>query len=137
MTKLLTDRVRIIPVLVVAVVIAVGATLVVVLSSNSGAAGGSAPTKSAATTGGKGKMVTVDISMFAFHPSTVTIAPGTTVAWTNKDSTAHTATADNGPTFDTGSIQQGQTKTFTFTKPGTYAYRCAIHPFMNGTVIVK
>jgi plastocyanin len=137
MTKLLSDRARIIPVLVVAVVIAVGATLVVVLTSASSGGGGSAPTKSAAATGGKGKTVTVDISMFAFRPSTVTVTPGTTVAWTNQDSTAHTATANNGTTFDTGSIQHGQTKTFTFTKPGTYAYRCAIHPFMNGTVIVK
>ncbi|MDQ6778909.1 MAG: plastocyanin/azurin family copper-binding protein [Actinomycetota bacterium] len=53
------------------------------------------------------------------------------------DSTEHTATANNGTTFDTGPIQPGQTKTFTFTTAGTYGYHCSLHPFMTGTVIVK
>jgi plastocyanin len=137
MAKLLTDRARIIPVLVVAVVIALGATLVVVLTSNATGGGGGTKAPSAAVAGGTGKIVRVDISMFSFHPSRVTIPSGTKVAWTDRDSTEHTATADNGATFDTGSIQHGQTKTFTFTTPGTYAYHCACHPFMTGTIIVK
>jgi len=136
MSKLLTNRARIIPVLVVAVVIAVGSTLVIVLA---GGSTGSASTPAAATTvaGSTGKVVTVDISMFAFHPSTVTVARGTTVAFTNMDTTEHTATADIGPTFDTGPIQHGQTRMVTFTKPGTFAYKCDFHPFMTGTIIVR
>jgi hypothetical protein len=72
-------------------------------------------------------------------PSTGTggSTPGTTVAWTNKDATEHTATADSGPSFDTGAIQQGQMRTITFTKPGTYAYHCGFHPFMTATVVVR
>ena len=123
--------------LVVSVVIAVGATLVIVLSGGSSGASSSTPAPSAALAGGKGKMVAVDISMFAFRPSTVTIAPGTTVAFTNMDTTEHTATSNNGTTFDTGAIQHGQMKTVTLTKPGTYPYHCAFHPFMTGTVIVR
>jgi plastocyanin len=136
MSKLLTDRARIIPVLVVAVVIAVGATLVIVLAGRS-TGDASAPAPTAALAGGTGKMVTVDISMFAFHVSTVTVARGTTVAFTNMDTTEHTATADIGPTFDTGAIHHRQTQTVRFAKPGTYAYKCDFHPFMTGTIIVK
>jgi plastocyanin len=137
MSKLLTDRARILPVLVVAVVIAVGSTLVIVLSGGSAGASSSTSAPSTAVVGGKGKMVTVNISMFAFKPSTLTIAPGTTVAFTNMDTTEHTATADNSTTFDTSAIQHDQTKTVTLTKPGTYGYHCAFHPFMTGTIIVK
>jgi plastocyanin len=36
-------------------------------------------------------MVTIDISMFSYHPGTVTIAPGTTVAFHNVDTTEHTS----------------------------------------------
>ena len=123
--------------LVVAVVIAIGATLVIVLAGGSSGTATSSPAPSAGLAGSKGKMVTVDISMFAYQPATVTIAPGTTVAFTNMDSTEHTATSNNGTTFDTGAIQQHQTKIVTLTKPGTYGYHCAFHPFMTGTIIVK
>jgi len=43
----------------------------------------------------------VEIRGFAFNPASITVRVGTTVTWTNADSTAHTAT---GPTFDTGPI---------------------------------
>jgi plastocyanin len=87
-------------------------------------------------TAGHAKPVTVAITMFAFHPATVTVAPGTTVVFTNKDTTEHTATADDGR-FDTGAIQHDQSRLVTFTKAGTYAYKCGFHPFMTGTVIVR
>jgi len=124
-------------VLLVAAVIAVGSTVVIMLAGGSTGASGSTPVPSTAVVGGKGKMVKIDISMFAFKPSTVTIAPGTTVAFTDTDMTEHTATADDGTSFDTGAIQHDQTKTVTLTKPGTYGYHCAFHPFMTGTITVK
>jgi plastocyanin len=137
MSKLLTDRARILPLLLVATVIAVGSTLVIVLSGGSTGASSSTPAASGTATGGKGKTVTVDISMFAYRPSTLTIAPGTTVAFHNLDTTEHTATSNNATTFDTGAIQHDQTKMVTITKAGTYGYHCAFHPFMTGTIIVK
>jgi plastocyanin len=139
MSKLLTDRARILPVLAVAVVIAVGSTLVIVLSGGSTAtpSSPSAPSAVATVAGGKGKVVTVDIAMFAYHPSTLTVAPGTTVAFHNVDTTEHTATSKNATTFDTGPIQHNETKMVTLTEAGTFAYHCAFHPFMNGTIIVK
>ena len=42
------------------------------------------------------------ISGFKFAPTSVTVQPGAKVTVTNNDSTAHTATADDGNSFDTG-----------------------------------
>ena len=39
--------------------------------------------------------------------------------------------------FDTDIINKGETKSVTVSKPGTFEYYCALHPFMHGTVIVR
>jgi len=81
--------------------------------------------------------MTVTIQNFAFHPASFTVKPGATITVTNKDSVTHTFTADSGA-FNTGDISPGQTKTVTApTKPGSYPYRCLIHQFMTGTLVVK
>jgi len=77
----------------------------------------------------------VEIKSFAFNPATITVPAGTTVTWTNQDAAPHTATAVD-KSFDTGRLDQGQSGTFTFDKPGTYTYTCTFHPSMKGTVIV-
>ena len=73
-----------------------------------------------------------------YSPANITVVIGAnnTVAWTNNDNTPHTVTANNGA-FDSGLINPGQTWTYTFTTPGTYAYHCSIHPWMTGTVTVE
>lgn len=78
----------------------------------------------------------VDIANFAFAPKTITVKAGGTITWTNSDSAEHTATADDHKTFDTGTLNQGDTKTVTLKTPGTYTYVCSFHPFMHGTVVV-
>jgi len=49
---------------------------------------------------------TVDINALAFNPDRLNIAPGTTVKFENKDTVAHTATADN-EVFDTNKLEPG------------------------------
>ena len=78
----------------------------------------------------------IDISGMAFSPSTLTISVGDTVTWTNQDSAPHSATGDNGE-FDSGTLSNGQTFSFTFTTTGTYTYHCAIHNGMTATIIVE
>src|SRR5438270_3222605 len=80
--------------------------------------------------------VKVTIQNFAFSPQTITVARGTTVVWTQKDSTAHTVSSNTGAWPASGSLAQGKTFAHTFTKPGTYPYHCAIHPFMTAKVVV-
>src|SRR5215208_1895164 len=86
----------------------------------------------APTAGAQGKTMTVSIKNFAFNPPNTTVSPGTTVTWVNNDQTAHTVTANDGA-FDSGTLQPGQSYSFAFDKPGTYAYHCNIHPTMTAT----
>jgi plastocyanin len=77
------------------------------------------------------------ISGFKFRPGSLTVDPGGRITITNRDGTAHTVTADNGRSFDTGNIDPGAAATVTLSKAGTYAFHCTIHPFMHGTFVVR
>lgn len=86
---------------------------------------------------------TVEVALkdFRFSPADITIKAGTTVVWTNQDSTAHTVTSGTraAPTdlFDSGDVASGDTFSFTFTTPGVYAYHCTPHQGMDGTITVE
>ncbi len=84
----------------------------------------------------QGQDVTVSIQDFAFDPPDITVAPGTTVTWVNKDSVPHTTTA-NDETWDSETLQPGESFSFTFDAPGTFPYFCEIHPRMMGSVTVR
>lgn len=84
---------------------------------------------------GSGAVVSASMVNFAFVPAKITVAAGGTVTWTNTDQVAHTVTADNG-SFGSGQIAPGATFSRTFTRPGTYAFHCSIHPSMTGTITV-
>jgi plastocyanin len=75
------------------------------------------------------------ISDFQFTPGTITVHVGDSITWTNNGPSPHTATASDG-SFNTGTLRKGQSGSHTFTQAGTFAYICAIHPFMHGTVVV-
>jgi len=79
---------------------------------------------------------TIDIADFKYDPETVTVKAGSEVTWTNSDEAAHTATADDS-SFDTGDLDQGDSKSVTFGKPGTFTYYCRFHPFMKASVEVR
>jgi len=81
---------------------------------------------------------TVAIKDFAFTPSSITVKKGTTVTWTNQDSTPHTVTSSGSgeKAMDSQDLAQGGTYSVTFDTAGTYEYFCTIHPNMTGTVTV-
>jgi plastocyanin len=97
-------------------------------------AGGTGSPSTAANAGVGGGQ-TVQIDNFKFVPATIRVDVGARVTVSNKDSTAHTATADAGG-FDTDDIDPGESKTVTLTKAGRFAYHCEIHPFMHGVIVV-
>lgn len=72
----------------------------------------------------------------AFNPDVTNVTAGTTVTWTNNDSTAHTSTS-NESGWNSGSVAPGGRFSFTFQQAGTFPYHCAIHPGMVGTVVVR
>lgn len=79
----------------------------------------------------------VTIQNFAFNPSDITVKKGTTVTWTNQDSTGHTVTESDGQTGPASQVLgSGQTYSFTFNQAGTFHYHCTIHSEMTGSVTV-
>jgi plastocyanin len=85
----------------------------------------------------KHPMRTVLIQDFRFKPAHITIKRGTKVRWINKDSTAHTATANNGRSFNSGRLGKGERYSHTFKRVGKKRYHCEIHPDMRGSIVVK
>jgi plastocyanin len=112
-----------------------------------GSGGGSKPTSTPAAGGAGGSGSSVTIENFAFTPQTLTVKAGTTVTWTNKDGAPHTVTSADSLGTDAATtglfdaqLGQGQSFSFTFSKPGTYFYECTIHKGMapmHGEVVVN
>ncbi len=76
----------------------------------------------------------VAIVDFAFSPAVVTITTGSSVEWTNTGAFTHTTTSNTS--LWTQTLGPGDIFSTTFDAPGHYAYHCAIHPFMQGEVVV-
>ncbi len=78
----------------------------------------------------------VRIDNFTYTPSTLVVAPGTTVTWTNDDDDVHTV-VDKERKFKSAALDTNDTFTQTFTTPGEYDYFCSLHPQMTGKIVVK
>ena len=79
--------------------------------------------------------IAVQIKGLAFQNGSRTVTVGTTVTWTNADDVPHTVTATD-TSFDSKTLNKGQTFTQKFLKLRKHDYVCTIHPFMKGTVTV-
>ncbi len=79
----------------------------------------------------------VKIDNFSFGPATVTIPAGTTITWTNNDDVPHVVSSDDNKMFKSKALDTDDRFSFTFTKPGTYNYYCAIHPKMVAKIVVQ
>lgn len=76
---------------------------------------------------------TVHIKNFMFVPATLTVAPGTSVAFVNDDDEPHTVTS-NDKSFDSEGLDTHQTFTHTFAKAGTFTYFNQIITQREGTI---
>ncbi len=113
-------------------------------ASTSGGSGGSrgdyGPGTGSSVPAGSIAPGTVQLSGFAFVPSTLTVAAGTTVSFTNADTIGHTVVQGESGTPAAGQTPQpvdpGKTITIPFATPGTVKLTCTIHPSMSLTVTV-
>jgi nitrite reductase (NO-forming) len=78
-----------------------------------------------------------------YEPKEISVPAGSTVTWTNDDTTIHTVvegTAQGGsgetPAFDSSIIAPKATWENTFDTAGEFDYYCSLHPFMTGKVTV-
>lgn len=79
----------------------------------------------------------VTIKDYKYGPASLTVPVGTTVKFTNQDSTPHTATSKDPGGFESGPIDTGKTGTIKLEEAGTFTYFCVFHPFMKGTITVE
>jgi plastocyanin len=80
----------------------------------------------------------VTIDNFAFTPAEITVSPGTTVTWLNRDDIPHTVTdAADTKAFKSAPLDTGDSFSHLFATPGTYHYFCSLHTHMQGTIVVR
>jgi plastocyanin len=77
----------------------------------------------------------VGIDNFAFTPETLSVKPGTTVVFENHDDIPHLVVAVDGK-YRSKALDTNDKFSFTFDKPGEYAYFCGLHPHMKGKIVV-
>ena len=80
--------------------------------------------------------VAAAVQDFLFQPARLDIAIGTTIVWTNNGQVMHTVSAEDGG-FDSGPIEPGERRSITFSRSGTFPFRCTPHPFMRGVIVVR
>jgi len=112
--------------------------IVALVAACSGSAASPAPASQAASApAGSAAAGAVTIQGFAFDPSSSTATVGAKVTWTNKDDAPHTVTFDDASVTSSGNLAKDQTFEATFSKAGTFTYKCTIHPSMTGDVTVS
>lgn len=94
------------------------------------ACGSSSPTTPTPTS------MSASIVSGGFTPNPINISVGSTVTWTNKDTTAHAIVADNGA-FSSGTIASGGEYTYSFRSAGTFMYHDSANSNMSGIVNVS
>ncbi|MCI0438306.1 MAG: ScyD/ScyE family protein [Chloroflexi bacterium] len=77
-----------------------------------------------------------DPMQWGYDPPELRIQTSQAVTFINTGRIPHTATQNEGA-FDTGLLRGGESATLRFDTPGTFAYFCQPHPWMQGSIIVE
>src|SRR5436305_8318110 len=91
-------------------------------------------------TGAKGEAAAsplqIQVDNFTFGPATLTVPVNGTVTWVNKDDVPHVIASNDG-FFKSKALDTDDKYSYTFSKAGTYAYYCSVHPKMVGKIVVQ
>ena len=77
----------------------------------------------------------IDQKGFRFIPHVLVIQTGSTIRFLNNDNEPHNVYSPEGR-YNLGTWPTGDTKDYTFKKPGIYSQLCNIHPDMLALVVV-
>lgn len=108
--------------------------LAVVAFVVTGALGLAVPAIPASAQLGGAKATDVGLKSLKFTPNKVTVPKGSKINFVWKEKVAHNVVIDakhKSPTLNKG------VWTTSLTKPGTYKYKCTLHPGMDGQITVK
>ena len=78
----------------------------------------------------------VEMLDFAFKPASLTVAPGDTIVWINRDIVPHTAT-ENHEAWDSNTLHEADSWYVVVQEMGRQSYYCRFHPAMQGSVVVQ
>jgi plastocyanin len=114
------------------ILIGAAATLATACGHGGGASTANVPKATVSSTA-----PSITIADFKFTPGTIKVRSGASVEVTNTDDAPHTLTADDGHSFDSGTVELGKSTSVRAPGPGRYGYHCQIHPYMKASLIVK
>ena len=78
----------------------------------------------------------VVIEGMAFTPKAVTVRPGDTITWVNKDMFVHNVTAAAAG-IRSGDLKPGQSWRHKIGQGDSFDYLCTLHPVMTGRVAIE
>lgn len=129
---------KILIVIVIAIVIAVGGVFAAVMLSQT-----TTNPRQATPVIRPSKEAQVAITNNGFEPATLTVKKGTKVTWTNNGQTAHQIASNPHPSHDelkklySDVLNEKQSYGFSFSKAGKFNYHDELNPVVNGQIIVK
>ncbi len=100
-----------------------------------GALGGLIPPALAGPVFAHDRVHEIAIRDFAFEPGHLRVRMGDHVRFTNHDIAPHTATA-NDDSWDSGTLETGDSIELTVTSEWTGDYYCAYHPQMKAMLVI-
>lgn len=80
--------------------------------------------------------VPMDQRGLLFVPRVLPIQKGTTIEFKNSDPVGHNVFTPDGDKYDLGTWPKGQTRKYTYKKPGVYRQLCKVHDDMIAFVVV-
>ena len=86
---------------------------------------------------GGAKAVTINVKSISFDPKKVTVKPGTKVNFVWRQTVAHNIIFDDKTLPKAKTQNKGTWVMKASSKPGTYKYKCTLHPGMAGEIVVK
>jgi plastocyanin len=96
-----------------------------------------APATKPAEAAAPAKPIEVDAKDNLFAPATIHAKVGQKITWNMRGQVAHTVTATEGATFDSGALSPGASFSYTTKKAGTISYLCSFHQGMTGQIVVE
>ena len=83
----------------------------------------------------RGRHYVVTAKGLQFTPADLTVAPGDTVTWVNRDLVPHTVTARDG-SWDSQGLAENATWEMRVTGSTAGEYFCRYHPTMHGRLVI-
>lgn len=71
-----------------------------------------------------------------YRPKNLSVKVGTTLTWTNSDSTPQSVTSDTPGLFDSGPLSPGATWSYTFSQAGVFPYHSTATTSTFGSITV-